>query len=267
MFSKAFITLLAMASVAFAAPTPVAEPTAESLVERAVAYKMFTGDGSNWPAISAWTTFETMYVLLFTRETNYFMLIQNSRWANSQSVMTISCKQFGGAANNSPAEIANIKSAITSVAASSGVDARFILAIVMQESGGCVRAPSTAGQVFNPGLMQDHNGAHSCNMNGNPISPCPAATITGMVKDGTIGTYGVVGGGDGLQQCLTQSGSPKTAQGAYAAARIYNSGTYVKGTDLGAPLWGTSCYASDVANRLLGWAAPVTPCVLPNPVH
>ncbi|THV49749.1 hypothetical protein BGAL_0181g00220 [Botrytis galanthina] len=248
MFSKAFITLLAMASVAFAAPTPVAEPTAENLVERAVAYKMFTGDGSNWPAISAWTTFETM-------------------WVKSQSVMTISCKQFGGAANNSPAEIANIKSAITSVAASSGVDARFILAIVMQESGGCVRAPSTAGQVFNPGLMQDHNGAHSCNMNGNPISPCPAATITGMVKDGTVGTYGVVGGGDGLQQCLTQSGSPKTAQGAYAAARIYNSGTYVKGTDLGAPLWGTSCYASDVANRLLGWAAPVTPCVLPNPVH
>ncbi|KAF7953800.1 uncharacterized protein EAE97_001199 [Botrytis byssoidea] len=248
MFSKAFITLLAMASVAFAAPTPVAEPTAENLVERAVAYKMFTGNGSNWPAISAWTTFETM-------------------WANSQSVMTISCKQFGGAANNSPAEIANIKSAITSVAASSGVDARFILAIVMQESGGCVRAPSTAGQVFNPGLMQDHNGAHSCNMNGNPISPCPAATITGMIKDGTVGTYGVVGGGDGLQQCLTQSGSPKTAQGAYAAARIYNSGTYVKGTDLGAPLWGTSCYASDVANRLLGWAAPVTPCVLPNPVH
>ncbi|KAF7871619.1 hypothetical protein EAF04_003726 [Stromatinia cepivora] len=248
MFSKAFITALAMASVSFAAPTPVTEPTAENLVERAVAYKMFTGDGSNWPAMSAWTTFDTM-------------------WANSQAVMTTSCTQFAGAANNSPTEIAEIKSAITSIAASSGVDSRFILAIAMQESGGCVRAPSTYGEVSNPGIMQDHNGSHSCNRGGAAVNPCPAATITGMIKDGTTGTLGQPGGGDGLQQCLTQSGSPHTAQGVYAAARIYNSGSYVRGTDLGTPLWGTSCYASDVANRLLGWAAPATPCVLPNPVH
>jgi hypothetical protein len=33
----------------------------------------------------------------------------------------------------------DLKSAIQSVAKSSGVDERFILGIVMQESGGCVR--------------------------------------------------------------------------------------------------------------------------------
>ncbi|KAI9648533.1 hypothetical protein NHQ30_003168 [Ciborinia camelliae] len=250
MFSKAFIIALAMASVSYAAPTPIAEATPENLVEQAVAYNMFTGDGSpafNWPEITAWTTFDTM-------------------WANNQAVMTTSCTQFNQA-NNSPAEIADIKAAITATAASTGVDARFILAVVMQESGGCVRAPSTTGQVSNPGLMQDHNGANSCNRDGAAQNPCPAATITGMIEDGTAGTLGQVGGGDGLQQCLVQSGDGTTAQGAYVAARIYNSGSYTKGTDLGAPLWGTSCYASDIANRLLGWAAPATPCTLSNPVH
>ncbi|KAJ8066620.1 hypothetical protein OCU04_005667 [Sclerotinia nivalis] len=248
MFSKALIIAVVMRSAAFAAPTPVTEPTAENLVGRDVAYKMYTGDGSYWPAMSAWTTFDTM-------------------WANSQAVMTTSCTQFGGAANNSPTEIADIKSAITSIAASSGIDSRFILAIVMQESGGCVRAPTTFGENSNPGIMQGHNGYHSCNQGGATINPCPAHTITGMIKDGATGTLGQPGGGDGLQQCLAQSGSPHTAQGAYVAARIYNSGSYAWGTDLGTPLWGTSCYASDVANRLLGWAAPATPCALPNPVH
>ncbi|KAM0158143.1 hypothetical protein ACHAPG_004240 [Botrytis cinerea] len=247
MFTKAFVTLLAVTSVSFAAPNPVAKPTTD-LVKRSVGYRMFTGDGYNWPPISEWATFDTM-------------------WANSQAVMSISCTQYGGAANNSPEEIADIKSAIISVSASSGVDPRFILAVIMQESKGCVRAPSTFGGVFNPGLMQDHNGLNSCNMNGNPITPCPASIITGMIIDGTVGTWGVPGGGDGLQQCLAQSGSPNTAYGFYAAARIYNSGRHAPGSDLGAPEWGTSCYASDVANRLLGWDAPVTPCGLPDPYH
>ena len=48
-----------------------------------------------------------------------------------------------------------------------GVDHRFILAVIMQESGGCVRAPTTNYGVRNPGLMQDHNGSGTCNENGN----------------------------------------------------------------------------------------------------
>ncbi|KAK6612221.1 hypothetical protein H4I96_01434 [Botrytis cinerea] len=223
MFTKAFVTLLAVTSVSFAAPNPVAKPTTD-LVKRSVGYRMFTGDGYNWPPISEWATFDTM-------------------WANSQAVMSISCTQYGGAANNSPEEVADIKSAIISVSASSGVDPD----------------SSLQSSCKNPKVV--------CNMNGNPITPCPAATITGMIIDGTVGTWGVPGGGDGLQQCLAQSGSPNTAYGFYAAARIYNSGRHAPGSDLGAPEWGTSCYASDVANRLLGWDAPVTPCGLPDPYH
>ncbi|CAD6441725.1 878027c0-c7ae-4b9a-a16f-cbb918b51f7b [Sclerotinia trifoliorum] len=247
MFSKAVIIAIVMGLGASAAPTSVTESTAGSLVGRDVPYQMFTGDGSHWPDMGAWTNFDTM-------------------WANSQAVMTTSCTQFG-AANNSPAEIADIKYTISSTSAYSGIDPRFILAIVMQESGGCVRAPTTFGENSNPGIMQGHNGYHSCNRDGTIMNPCPAYMIAGMIRDGSTGTLGQPGGGDGLQQCLAQSGSPYTARGAYTAARIYNSGSHAWGTDLGEPSWGTSCYASDVANRLLGWAGPATPCTLSNPIH
>jgi hypothetical protein len=35
-----------------------------------------------------------------------------------------------------------------------GVDHRFVLAVLMQESHGCVRVNVTSGGVRNPGLMQ-----------------------------------------------------------------------------------------------------------------
>ncbi|ESZ98750.1 putative muramidase [Sclerotinia borealis F-4128] len=244
MFYRAFVTALAMASVSIAAPTPVAvaEAAPENFVSRAAAYTLFTGDGSNWPSSSAWTDFDTM-------------------WADNQAVMTTSCNQFGQA-NNSPTEIADIHNAIINTAGASGVDARLILAVVMQESGGCVRVPTSFGGVINPGLMQDHNGPNSCNSHGWVQNPCPAVIITGMIEDGTMGTAS----GDGLRQCIWQSGEGD-ARAAYVASRIYNTGSYMRGTDLGAPQWGTGCYASDIANRLLGWAAPATPCTLGKPWH
>ncbi|KAM3067522.1 hypothetical protein ACMFMF_009522 [Clarireedia jacksonii] len=205
MFSQSLTYLLALASLTYAMPTP-------ELEARAVAYKMFTGDGTNWPAQTSWASFDTI------------------------------------------------------VSASTGVDARFILAITMQESGGCVRAPISNGGVVNPGLMQDHAGTHNCNTNhvglsdGSAQNPCPAAQITGMINDGTAGTAA----GDGLKQCLAQSGVTG-ARASYIAARIYNTGSYAAGSDLGKPKYGTSCYSSDVANRLLGWAGASTPCTLPNP--
>ncbi|PQE23060.1 glycoside hydrolase protein [Rutstroemia sp. NJR-2017a WRK4] len=232
MFSKSLTYLLAMASLTYAMPTP-------ELEQRAVQYKLYTGDGTNWPAQTAWASFDTM-------------------WANNQAILSSSCAQFGQA-NNSPTEIAEILSAIKSVSSSTGVDNRFILAITMQESGGCVRAPTSNGGVSNPGLMQDHNGIHSCN-SGTAQNPCPAAQITGMITDGTAGTAS----GDGLKQCLAQSGVTG-ARASYIAARIYNTGSYAAGADLGKPKYGTSCYASDIANRLLGWAGAATPCNLPNP--
>jgi hypothetical protein len=143
----------------------------------------------------------------------------------------------------------------------------------MQESAGCVRTPTNVGWVNNPGLMQDHNGVASCNTNrvtngvlgtgGVASVPCTSAQIAGMVSEGTAGTTE----GDGLANCINEA-AVEGLTGAiayYGASRIYNTGSYTAGTDLGSPLYGTSCYASDIANRLMGWAGPETLCTLPNP--
>lgn len=213
---------------------------AAPLVERAApAYKFYKGDGSTtagWPALTSWATFD-------------------ASWANAQATLASSCAQFG-TANNSPAEIANLKAAISSVAKSSAVDERFILAIVMQESKGCVRAPTTNYGVRNPGLMQDHNGVHTCNEAGVK-NPCPADQITGMITDGTAGTAA----GPGLKQLVAGA----TAQAYYEAARKFNSGSIAAGGDLGAGI-ATHCYASDVANRLMGWVAGGSTCTLDGAV-
>ena len=152
-----------------------------------------------------------------------------------------SCSQFGQT-NNSPDETANLQSAILSVAGSSGVDARFILAVVMQESKGCVRVPTTVYSVSNPGLMQDHDGPHTC----YGVNPCPDDEIVGMIQDGTTGTSS----GDGLLQILNRL-STSGAQKVYQAARVYNSGSIPADGNLSEG-GSTSSYASDIADRLGG---------------
>ena len=67
--------------------------------------------------------------------------------------MGSSCAQFGQA-NNSPDETGKIYDAIQAAASATKLDHRFILAIALQESGGCVRAPTTNYGVRNPGIMQ-----------------------------------------------------------------------------------------------------------------
>lgn len=182
------------------------------------------------------------------------------RWSSNQQLLSSSCSQYG-AANNSPDEISAIQSAIQAQASSSGVDPRFILAIILQESGGCVRVPTSNGGVVNPGLMQTHAGTGTC----AGVSPCPSSMISQMVQDGASGTPA----GDGLKQCLAQAsaGGASDATAVYRAARIYNTGSYTAGSDLGTPEWGTSCYSTDVANRLTGWSGLQTSCTLPNPQH
>ena len=71
--------------------------------------------------------------------------------------MKTSCAQWG-VDDNSDQEMAEMKQAITSISTASGIDARFILAIILQESTGCVRVITTQYSVFNRGLMQSHNG-------------------------------------------------------------------------------------------------------------
>lgn len=167
------------------------------------------------------------------------------RTANSQT-MTSSCAQFG-MDNDSTEEINNIKSAIQSVAKESGIKAEFLLAVMMQESQGCVRAPTTNYGVNNPGLMQSYQGTYSCNPNGKGEVPCAPEKITGMIREGAG-----IGSQFGLQQALSQSKATDVSK-YYKAARIYNSGSIAASGNLGDGI-ATHCYASDIANRLIGWA-------------
>ncbi|KAM3554802.1 hypothetical protein ARSEF4850_006289 [Beauveria asiatica] len=196
--------------------------------------KTFMGKGdasAGWPEENSWMSFDTMWD------------------ANLKNVIYKSCAGFQQD-NNLPAESADIKSAIEEVSKSEGVDARFILAVVMQESNGCVRVPTTANGVTNPGLMQSHNGANSC----YNVKPCPKSTIKGMIEDGVKGTAD----GDGLKQLLAKAGG-SGATTFYKAARMYNSGSIDPSGDLEKGI-ATHCYASDVANRLAGWFAGVGGC-------
>jgi hypothetical protein len=146
-----------------------------------------------------------------------------------------------------------ISTAVQSVGASTGIDPRFIFAILMQESNGCVRAPTTNYGVRNPGLMQSHNGAGTCN-DGSVTNPCPISEVTQMIQDGTAGTSS----GDGLKQCLAETGATDVSM-YYKAARIYNSGSIASSKNLGQGI-ATHCYASDIANRLTGWASGPSSC-------
>ncbi|UKZ48283.1 hypothetical protein TrVGV298_002506 [Trichoderma virens] len=192
----------------------------------------YSGDGSTgagWPAQSAWASFDNL-------------------WNANLGAINGACQNNGwGVANNSPTETSQIQAAILSLASSSGVDSRYILATIMQESKGCVRVPTTQGFWANPGLMQDANGSHTCWISpGNGINPCPNSQIVGMIQDGTTGTSS----GDGLKQLLGRL-STTGAQQVYQAARLYNSGSIPSNGDLSGP-GATPSYSSDIANRLLG---------------
>jgi hypothetical protein len=186
------------------------------------------------------------------------LLLTHLRFTANIPILKQSCQGFDPSLpNNSDEENANLKSAISSVGSSSGVDPRFILAIVMQESNGCVRVDTTNGGVRNPGLMQSHNGQGTCNDNGVVQSPCPADQITQMIKDGTNGVSGGAGG-PGLADLIQQAGTSDDSK-YYIAARMYNSGSVAAGGNLGAG-GATHCYSTDVANRLVGWTTGTTEC-------
>ena len=148
-----------------------------------------------------------------------------------------------------------MKQSIRDIAASTGIDARFVLAIILQESTGCVRVITTAYSHANPGLMQSFNGTGSCNGNnptagttGTVLTPCPKSEIYQQILDGTNGTIW----GPGLKQDFAQQGDTGS-QGYYRTARLYNGGSLEASGDLEGPCCTTS-YASDIANRLVGWA-------------
>ncbi|SMY30085.1 unnamed protein product [Zymoseptoria tritici ST99CH_1A5] len=176
-------------------------------------YSAYYGDGSaaqGWPNIDGWIDFEKMFEI-------------------NHEAMQSSCANWG-VPNNSEEEMTDLKAAIVTIGQRSSIDPRFILAIIMQESTGCVRVVSTMGVHPNPGLMQSHQGSGTCNSNSvvngslgfqsqGVQVPCPYSSIFQMVSDGSEGTPA----GDGLAQVLQEQGHADVSK-YYRAARIYNSG-------------------------------------------
>ena len=208
-------------------------------------YRFYQGNGSpaaGWPSKNNWISFSAM-------------------WQGVSGVIGKNCLGYDGQpqpASNTAAENQQIRDAIQAVAQKSRLDHRFILAVIMQESGGCVRVRTTYNGVTNPGLMQDHNGQGNCNpMGGSPLNPCPIAQIYQMIVDGSMGTSA----GDGLVQTVNAQSGYTGAQAFYRAARAYNSGSVDGSGDLGRGV-ATHCYASDIANRLTGWVKAQSQCTL-----
>ena len=88
------------------------------------------------------------------------------------------------------------------------------------------------------------------------LYPCPAEIIEEMIREGAAGTND----GDGLVQCLNDSGA-EDVSAYYKAARCYNSGAVAE-SGLLEEGGATHCYASDIANRLTGWAEAEPACSL-----
>ena len=132
-----------------------------------------------------------------------------------------------------------IRESILKISAAGKVDARMVLAQVMQESSGNVNVICTNNGVQNCGLMQAFTGSVSF----DPTKP--AASINQMIIDGTQGTAA----GGGMVQAIND---PKTGGNVYVALRTYNSGR-ANLQDLSDPQGATASYVSDMANRVLGW--------------
>ena len=176
--------------------------------------------------------------------------------------MKVSCAQWT-VPDDSDTEIAELSEAIVSVSGKTNIDPRFILAIIIQESQGCVRVITTSWSHNNPGLMQSYEGSGTCNTytaasvipgeEGNVTTPCPYSEIYQQILDGTNGTQY----GPGLVQGWVQQGHTDVS-GYYRTARIYNGGKLEPDGNLIGPCC-TASYASDIANRLTGWVyAPRT---------
>lgn len=177
-----------------------------------------------------------------------------------------------------------MRAAIQKAGSDSGLDPRFILAAVFQESAGCVRVKTSYSPnlgIRNPGLLQGPNGDHTCNDAdaGVPqLNPCPDEQINGESTQGMVAlglspselsanltlmkgmiTDGVgITTNDGLKQTVERSKATDVSR-YYKGAVIYNSGVLPPSGNLGQGR-SNPCYASDMANRLLGWVADSSPC-------
>ncbi|EXJ93839.1 hypothetical protein A1O1_02232 [Capronia coronata CBS 617.96] len=219
--------------------------TTEGVLTPKDTYTFYSGDGSSaagWPQVSDWLAFDAMFDHL-------------------KPYMGQNC--ISNVPGNSPDETEQVRDAVLSVANQTYMDPRFMLAVVMQESNGCVRVVTTVGGNSNPGLMQSFKGKGSCNLGGQVLSPCPGNVIHQMIVDGTAAPVDGITLVKALNQA-TSLGVADLAQAFYRAARLYNSGASSLPTngDLGGAPGATLCYSSDIANRLMGWFDGPTACHL-----
>ncbi len=109
----------------------------------------------------------------------------NDLWVSNQHTISRSCDQLYGVPNNSEQETQDLYNSIKQIAHQTRVDHRFILAAILQETKGCVRAKTSVSPdgIKNPGLLQSFKGTHSCN-DGKVLNPCPTDQILGMIADG-----------------------------------------------------------------------------------
>ncbi|KAL9089865.1 MAG: hypothetical protein Q9159_002335 [Coniocarpon cinnabarinum] len=189
--------------------TPPSQPPQDS-------YQCF---GSNYPSQDTWATFEDL-------------------WTANSKLLSEACTNLGDGADNTADQTQAIRDGIMQVSGESFVDPRFIMAIMMQESHGCVNVGTTSNGVSNPGLMQSHNGVSFS-------ASDPKGSITQMIRDGVQGTAS----GDGLVQILNAHGGDP-----WKASRVYNSGSIAPDGDLNNGNGATASYVMDVANRLKGWS-------------
>lgn len=153
-----------------------------------------------------------------------------SKWASWDDLWSKASGEM--ASSDTSEQIGWIKDGIEKEAAATGIDKRFILAVVMQESSGNVHVGATNNGVNNPGLMQSHDGA---SFDGTE------ASVLQMIKDGVEGTSS----GDGLVQGVKSTGN------LFAAARLYNSGQ-MNSSNLSDAMGATASYCSDLANFVMG---------------
>ncbi|KAI9656400.1 MAG: hypothetical protein M1831_004652 [Alyxoria varia] len=164
----------------------------------------------------------------------------DSLWEGNQKLLKTACTNLGQGADNSEEQNKMIGEAIQKVAKETMVDARFILAIVMQESHGCLNVGATNNGVNNPGLMQSHNGESFCGASKSPAEQ--KKSIEQMIRDGVQGTSD----GEGLLQGIDKYGD------IYAAARKYNSGS-CDPSNLNNAFSSTKSYVQSIANRMTGY--------------
>jgi hypothetical protein len=252
LFNVAFLSTILLSALAAALPVDLSaelpdlkdqigengEGTSKATVTLSDTYKVYSGDGTksaSWPNKDSWGTYDQL-------------------WKQNLPLIRQSCTWNKWGEDNSETEISDINKAIQKVSNETQVDSRIILAVMMQESKGCVRVPTSYNPIKNPGLMQSHNGKGSC----DGVAKCSAATIELMIRDGVVGTSN----GDGLKQCFAKTLKTIGSAGSralYAAARMYNSGS-VDYENFSNGFSSTKCYVSDIANRLTGWTLAKSKC-------